>query len=399
MTLPNVLFVEPQGQVLSNLPSGISKAEDEWQRLYVKTPEAALDIMSQRRISVVVANFGSDLKDCKKFFQTIPSQISPTIPFVLLLENVNDELADCVDYVHLRISAQCESSDIIKEIQRGYSIWQQIQDNIPLASILVKLNKLPTPPALYFDLRDELESSNCSTETVANIISRDQAITVKLLNVVNSGFYGVPRSIVELQQAISLLGTDLVLGLVLTTYLYDSLPLPGLNMDKLWKHNLSVSALAKHIATELGGDREVINASGVAGLLHDLGSLIFLANLPSEYHTIIRQAAGDESVSLQLEYEHFEAAHPEIGALALRLCNLPDNIIEAVALHHQQPPGQAGLLPAKAVSLAEWLVNAYTVHGGDFSESVDCSGMGDDMHKQVESWWNKCTQIAEQIQG
>jgi len=396
MTLPYVLFVEPQGQVLCDLPSGISQSEDEWQGLYVKTAEAALDIISQRRISMIVTSFGTDVNSCKKFFQTMFSQAGPTIPFVLLLENVNDQLTDCVDSVHLSISAHCEGIEITKEIQRGLTIWEQIQDNIPLASLLVKLNKLPTPPALYFDLRDELESSNCSTATVANIISRDQAIIVKLLNVVNSGFYGVPRSIVDLKQAISLLGTELVLGLVLTTYLFDSLPLPGLNLDMLWKHNLTVSALAKHIAAEQGGDRDVIDASGVAGLLHDLGSLILLANLPTQYHTIIRQAAGDENVLLDLEYEHFGTAHPEIGALALRLCNLPDNVIEAVALHHQQP-GKSGLLPAKALSVAEWLVNAYTVHGGDFSESVDCAGMDKDMLEHVEGWWKKCGQIAEEI--
>ena len=395
MDLPNVLFVESQGQGLSNLSSS---AADEWQSLYVNEAEAALDIMSQRRISVIVANFGAEINDAKLFFQKVWAQAGPTIQIILLLNNVNDEIDDSFDYVHLCISSHCEPTEVIKEIQRGLTIWEQIKDNDALASLIIKLNKLPTPPAIYFDLRDEFESSNCNTESLANIIARDQAITVKLLKVVNSGFYATPRSIVELKQAISFLGIELVLGLVLTAYLFDSLPLPGINLDNLWKHNLTVSALAKHIAKELGGDRDIIDASGVAGLLHDLGSLILLANLPTQYHTIIRQSMGDESVLLPLEYEHFGAAHPEIGALALKLCNLPDNIIEAVALHHQQPE-QADMLTAKAVLLAEWLVNAYALHGGDYSESFDCEGIEENILCQVEGWWNKCGQIAESIQS
>lgn len=393
MDLPNVLFVELQGHGLNSLSSS---AADEWQSLYVNNPEAALNIISQRRISVIVANFGSDMDDAKLFFQNVWVQAGPTIQIILLLNNVNDEIDDSFDYVHLCISSHCEPTEVIKEIQRGLSIWEQIKDNDALASLVIKLNKLPTPPALYFDLRDEFESRNCNTESLANIIARDQAITVRLLKVVNSGFYATPRSIVELKQAISFLGIELVLGLVLSAYLFDSLPLPGINLDKLWKHNLTVSALAKHIAKELGGDRNIIDASGVAGLLHDLGSLILLANLPTQYHTIIRQSMGDESVLLPLEYEHFGAAHPEIGALALKLCNLPDDIIEAVALHHQ-PPGQTEMLTAKAVLLAEWLVNAYALHGGDYSESINCESIEEDILRQVEGWWNKCGQIAENI--
>ncbi len=395
MDLPNILFVETTGQKLTEIHSGKKGADHQWQSLYINTPEAALDIISQRRISLIVASFGADLEGCKQFFQRVREQASPTIQFILLLENINDQLTESVNYVHLCISDQCSSSDIISEIQRGLSIWKQIQNNESLASLLLKLNKLPTPPALYFDLRDELDSSNCSTQTVANIISRDQAITVKLLKVVNSGFYGLPRSVVELNQAISLLGIDLVLGIVLSAYLFDSLPLPGLNLDKLWKHNLTVSALAKHIASEQGGDREIINASGIAGLLHDLGSLILLANLPTQYHSIIRDAAGDETVLIKLEYEQFGAAHPEIGALALRLCNISDDIIDAVASHHLFE--ETELLASKAVFQAEQVVNAYTLYGGDYSESFDRHDL--EQNEQVEGWWKKCAQIAEKVQA
>lgn len=381
-----VLFVETEGEILKKLPH----LQDNWQSIRVNSAEAALDIITQRQISLIVANFGSATNACKDFFSQVNARISSAIQFVLLSENNTDE----INYSHQSIAAQCQPADIIEAINRGLSVWQRTQDNPQLDGLLKKLNKLPTPPALYFDLRDELDSLNYCTKSIADIITRDQALSARLLRVVNSGFYAVPRSIVDLSQAVGLLGTDLVMGLVLSAHLFDSLPLPGLNLDDLWKHNLTVSVLAKHIARQQGADLETINISGVAGLLHDLGGLVLLANLPAQYHSLIRQANGDENLLVELEQQAFGVAHPEIGALVMELWNMPGAMIEAVAGHHQAFENQTSI-PAKALLLAEWLINEYTLRKGIYDEDKEHVNQPKEVVDQLEDLWAVCTDLDE----
>ena len=387
-----VLFVEPEGEILKKLP----QLHDHWQSIRVNTVEAALDILGQRNVAVVVANFGMADDACQEFFRAVSAKASSAIQFVLLADNQANEIDKDLDYAHQSIAAQCQPNDIIKAINTGLSVWQRTQDNPQLAGLLNKLNKLPTPPALYFDLRDELDSPNYNTQNVANIIARDQALSARVLKVVNSGFYAVPRSIVDLGQAIGLLGTDIVLGLVLSAHLFDSLPLPGVNLDDLWKHNLMVSALTRTIAKELGADFETINTSGVAGLLHDLGGLVLLSNLPAEYHSLIRQANGDENLLIALEQKEFGVAHPELGAIVMAMWNMPDALVAAVAVHHQAFE-QAQSIPEKALLIAEWVVNEFALCKGVYDENLPHGFQSKELVKGLEGWWAMCTELAEPV--
>lgn len=397
MTPPNVLFIELNSHVLAGLLSGPCLSQTEWQSIYVKTPEAALEVTTNRRISVVVANMGADLLKHRLLFQEIVSRTDHQIQIILLMSSVDQKLTDAMDFAHQCLASEVDPKDIVFEIRRGLIIGEQARKKDTLAKLLPKLNKLPTPPAIYFELRDELDSKNYSMETLANIISRDQAITVRLLKIVNSGFYGLPRSIITLKRAISLLGTEFVLGVILTAHLFDSLPLPGLNLDNFWQHNFIVSELSKYLAAERGADRDTVNASGLAGLLHDIGSLVMLANFPIQYNNMLRQVAGDESELLRLELEQFGAAHPEVGALALKFCNLPDNVIEAVEFHHRIPIQATDRIVPRSVALAEKLVTLYYKQAGDLINVGDFEEVDDISSDEIEAAWNKCSLIFDSV--
>jgi hypothetical protein len=188
MTLPNILFIELNGLVLNNL-SASPKSKKKWQSIYVKTAKAALEIISNEPIVVAVANFGNDLGNYQFFFQNLIS-LSRQPQILVLLEVIDEKSADTIESVHQCISVHSGENEILFEINRALTIWEQTQKKDTLAKLLPKLNKLPTPPAIYFQLRDILDSKNYSIHSLANIIARDQAISLKLLKVVNSGFYG-----------------------------------------------------------------------------------------------------------------------------------------------------------------------------------------------------------------
>jgi len=152
------------------------------------------------------------------------------------------------------------------------------------------------------------------------------------------------------------------------------MPVPGLNLDAMWQHSLMVAALARHIATEEGGDRLTVNTAGVAGLLHDIGQLTLLTNAPELYQSMLRQAGGNENVLLELEREQFGTGHPELGSYVLGLWSLPDAVVEAVARHHdgRGNDGQPASLVNMAVFSAEWVLQEFPAqdNAGQQSEHV-----------------------------
>lgn len=151
---------------------------------------------------------------------------------------------------------------------------------------------------------------------------------------------------------------------MLASHVFDRMPVPGLNLDAMWQHSLMVAALARHIATEEGGDRLTVNTAGVAGLLHDIGQLTLLSNAPELYQPMLRQAGGNENVLLELEREQFGVRHPELGSYVLGLWSLPDAVVEAVARHHDRPEddGQSASLINTAVFSAEWVLQESPVN-------------------------------------
>ena len=95
----------------------------------------------------------------------------------------------------------CPANDIAVAIGRGIEVWLQCQDNARLTDLFTNLRNIPTPPRLYFEIRDELNSPSGDARSVAAIIGRDPAVSAKILKVANSGFYAVPRSVTDMRDA------------------------------------------------------------------------------------------------------------------------------------------------------------------------------------------------------
>ncbi|MBR9912571.1 MAG: HDOD domain-containing protein [Gammaproteobacteria bacterium] len=361
MDKPVLIFVEPQPRTLGKLRLALMKSRPDWQVLAVADATAALEYLNQRKVSLVMANFGNDVKACEEFFCQVRDWSPQIVRVGLLPESLTGAAASSSRYAHDYICETSAIEPIERVLERGLAIWAGSEKNPRLGQLLSNLEILPTPPMLYFDIRDSLESPQGSLQGIADLIGRDPAITARILKAANSGFYGSPGTVADLTKAINLLGMDLVLALVLSLHLYDQLPLPGVNLDALWNHNMAVSLVARELVLQHGGDRATATIASIAGLLHDMGQLVFLANSAQNYYPIIRQAASDESLLLQMEEAEFGVGHAELSAHILSLWGLPDEVVEAVRDHHLPSSLNSAnvLLPTRAVAVAEWLLQTH----------------------------------------
>ena len=396
MSARHILFVETEGDTLKRLMQALADEQQGWHIVRLADAEAALEMLSQRPFCVVMASFGGKHEECEEFLREVQRRAPAVIRFALLPDAPQADQSTDLEAAIQCFSATCSTAEIAAAIGRGIAVWQKCQGNVRLTNLLSNLRTIPTPPRLYFEIRDELNSPNGDARSIANIISRDPSISAKILKVANSGFYAVPRSVTDLRDAITYLGVDTVATLVLAAHVFNRMPIPGINLDALWKHSLTVSALAQHVAIQEGGDRLTINTAGVAGLLHDIGELILLTNVPDIYYPIIRSFAGDEDALLAREVEHFGVTHAQFGSYVLSLWSLPDAVVEAVALHHDcsQHAGTDAPLTNRAVFAAERFLQE-ELSGRDETAAHDrelecCLGS---TSETIQGWRDACAEL------
>jgi putative nucleotidyltransferase with HDIG domain len=180
-------------------------------------------------------------------------------------------------------------------------------------------------------------------------------MTSKILQLVNSAFFGLPDNVSSPQRAVSLLGFNTIKALVLGIHIfaqYQGQSNRLISIEKMWKHSLAVSNLGYKIARQIGLKPNEQEDTRIAGVLHDTGKLLFF-NIPGFFQKVVPGKNG--IMTIESEYQVLKTSHEEMGAYLLGMWGLPNVILEAVAFHHQ---------PARVVSSKPEIITALHVANG-----------------------------------
>ena len=241
-----------------------------------------------------------------------------------------------VRHAHQYLFKPCQAAALKSTINRACALRDLLaQDS--LKRLVSRMESLPSLPSIYTELVDLLQSPDCSIQTVGEVIARDLGMTAKILQLVNSAFFGIPRHISSPAQAVGLLGLDTVRALVLTVGIFSKFEKEGVplfGIDALWNHSIRTGAICKAVALKQKMDRQMVDDTFMAGLLHDVGKLVLIANIPENYGALLREAKEQEASVYEKEVQALGTSHAEVGAYLLGLWGIPDTIVEAVAFHH-----------------------------------------------------------------
>ncbi len=206
---------------------------------------------------------------------------------------------------------------------------------ININDILRKIDEFPTLPTIYSTLMDLMENPRTTTYELASLLSQDQASASKLLKVANSAIYGFQGRISTISQAILYIGFDEVKNLVtaLTILrLFDSLESKHeINPVDLWKHSIGVGIITRLIGKS-SGIRNLENYF-LAGVLHDLGKLVFLKILPIEYAKVIDFSVDFKLTVREAELKLLGITHTVIGEMLADKWRLPASIRQTIRYH------------------------------------------------------------------
>lgn len=228
-----------------------------------------------------------------------------------------------------------------------------------LNDLVCRADELASLPEVVMRAVDMINDPESSAADIGEVMGEDPALTARLLKIVNSPFYGFPSRIDTISRAITVIGTLELLDLILATSVikaFRGIPTELVNMDTFWEHSLYSGIVSKVMAARhRAPNRERFF---IAGLLHDIGSLVIYRHLPEQAAAILQQAREEVVPLHQLEREILGYDHGLVGAELMRLWRLPEALISSACWHHSPMEADTDQLEVAIVHLADVIASA-----------------------------------------
>jgi len=216
---------------------------------------------------------------------------------------------------------------------------------------VARLENLPAFPKILDRFNEMIKDPNASMQQIGEAIGRDQILSMKILKLVNSAFYGFPGRISTITHALVLLGYDAVKGLILSASVFDEV---YERWQPLWKHSVGVSKASGILCSQLKiDDAEEI---AMAGLLHDIGKVVLLMMEPDIYKKIMELSASRRLHLHLIEDELLGFDHSEVAWWLCERWNLPRRLTAPMSYHHKPDKTTGAEIATAVVFVANNLV-------------------------------------------
>lgn len=352
-----VLFVDDEPNVTQGLKRMLRSMRKEWEMSFALSGPEALELMEAQHVDVIVSDMRMPGMDGAQLLGIVQERYPNTIRIVLSGQSSKEAILRAVGSAHQYLAKPCDAETIKQTVSRAFML-RDIVTGDRLQGIAAKMQTLPTMPETYHELLQEMQEAEPSLPFISRLIKKDMAMTAKILQVVNSAYFGIRRKITSPEEGVKYLGLENISALVLAANVFgqldEQISLPGFSMTTLWNHSGEVGRLAQLILKAENKPKGDVDDVLTGGLLHDCGKLVFAANMPSAYAKIIKESNESETPISIAERDTFGATHAEIGAYLLGIWGLPDAIVEAVAFHHNPSDFQhQGCTSLTAVHVAD----------------------------------------------
>jgi HD-like signal output (HDOD) protein len=344
--MKSIVFVDDEPRVLTALQRQLHPFHQEWDMRFASGGAEGLQFLDQAPADVLVTDMMMPGMDGAQLLEQVLLRHPNTIRIVLSGHTERECILRLVGPAHQYLSKPCDPLQLRETIGRAFAL-RDLLTNTALKHLVSQTQSLPSLPMLYLELMNELRSGEPSMDRVGEIIARDMAMSAKILQLVNSAFFGLAHRVPDPAEAAFYLGLETVKSLVLSTQVFSQFTryqanVPEFPFEALWQHCWNTGVRVRRIARAERLEAEMGNQCFVSALLHDVGKLILAAGQPAAFRQALALAREHRISLWQAEKELLGSSHAELGAYLLGLWNFPNSIVEAVALHHR--PG-GGLKP------------------------------------------------------
>jgi putative nucleotidyltransferase with HDIG domain len=360
--MPSILFVDDEPNVLAGLRRMLRSRRGDWDMQFCESGVAALELLAAAQADAVVTDMRMPGMDGAELLSQVRRLYPDTVRIILSGHSDQEMTLRAVGPAHRYLAKPCDPSLLADAITSSLHLHASA-GSVEVRRLIESIDSLPSLPEVYVELVNEANNPNACIQSAGEIVARDLGLSAKILQLVNSSFFGLPVRVLDVPQAVALLGLGVVRPLVLSAGVlgnYVGRDLGSLSLGWLTDHSMQVAIKARELALSGRGTLTSDETSDIflGGLLHDLGRLILAQHRPDEYSRIINEAASCPESLVDIEIATFGASHAEVGGQLLQLWGLPSTIVEAVQLHHKPSQSQSETYTAlTAIHAAE--VNFY----------------------------------------
>lgn len=227
-----------------------------------------------------------------------------------------------------------------------------------IQKIIDNITDLPTLPDVVSRINEMVHDPSTSAAEINDVISRDLALSTKVLKLVNSPFYGFPRRITNITYAVVILGFNTIRNLALSAFMFDLFKtgVAGFDLQAFWRYSIA-SAVGSQLVAKRAGF-ELIEDAFMGGLLHDVGKVIMNQYLKKDFEAVVKHVQEQDCLFLEAEEAVLDYTHHDIGAALLERWNLPPHLVESCRLYHKPCEGADESCFIPSIHLADILVRA-----------------------------------------
>ena len=334
-----VLFVDDEPRVLDALQRMLRPYRAELEMEFSSSGEDALKRFAEKPFEIIVSDIRMPGMDGAALLERVKKDYPDTIRFALSGQSDQETWMRSLGSAHQFLSKPCNAEKLRSAIVQASSLRDRLHSE-NVRNIVSGTGALPSLPHIYSQIMALMQKPDCSVGEVAAAVEQDVAMSAKVLQLVNSASVGLHNRISSPAQAVSLLGLGTLRAMLLLVHIFDNFRIkePAILafFSSFHSHSMAVCQASRRIAQMETQDKNLIQESAIAGMLHDVGRLIFASNFPERYAKILKSKAFlDERELVAAETEEFGSSHQEAGAYLLAIWGLSDPVVEAVAYHHQ----------------------------------------------------------------
>lgn len=283
-------------------------------------------------------------------------------------------------------------------------------DNTFLRKTIEKaLRDLPAMPTIVLRVLEETDKPDVEIKEVERLIASDQALAMKVLRVVNSAYYGLPRQVASINQSIVILGVqqirNLVLSIAAAGVMKPKNKAEEQAMRRFWVHSYSAAAVAKRLGKIKNISAKEQELVFVAGLLHDIGKLFLFIHFGDTYNELVGFAIEDNVTLEKAETQYLGMSHADVAGEMARAWNLPEPLIDVIAGHETYIPAPEEQRTLSLVQYADYCCKHLYYEEGqtpvfETSEPVlRWLGLTSENAKEIEATVAECLEEARELMG
>lgn len=268
---------------------------------------------------------------------------------------------------------------------------------IRLNQVIGNIRNLPTPPIVFEQIQKKINNPNVSVKEIAAILSEDPAMSLKILKLTNSAFYGLAQEIDSVNHAVMIVGLDAVKNLVLSASVLGMFKANNKNKryhEYFWRHSLASALMARRLAGEYEKGRILSpDTAFTSGLIHDIGKMIIYSFLTDEFEQIQQYMKENaDCPELKAETIILGYSHAQLGRQLAKTWKLPERMADTIGYHHSPHLENNSDNYAHLICLADYIAHLgmpWDEEQGDRVTAPEASleffGMDEENVEQVKS--------------